>query len=144
MALCAVSSAVIASSSVTSLAPASTITMPSLVPATTRSSLLCLRCGKVGLTMNWPSTRPTRTAATVFSTGISDSASAAPAPVSASTSESFSVSADSTNAITCVSYAQPDGNSGRIGRSMTRLVRVSFSVALPSRLKKPPGMRPDA
>ena len=94
--------------------------------------------------MNWPSTRPTRTAATVFSTGISDSASAAPAPVSASTSESFSVSADSTNAITCVSYAHPDGNSGRIGRSMTRLVRVSFSVALPSRLKKPPGMRPDA
>ena len=50
-----------ASSSVTSLAPASTITMPSLVPATTRSSWLCLRCGKVGLTMNWPSTRPTRT-----------------------------------------------------------------------------------
>ncbi len=27
---------------------------------------------------------------------------------------------------------------------MHRLVSTSFSVALPSRLKKPPGMRPDA
>ena len=62
----------------------------------------------------------------------------------ASTSASFSVSADSTNAMTCVSNDQPAGNSGRIGRSITRLVRVSFSVALPSRLKKPPGMRPEA
>ena len=88
--------------------------------------------------------RPTRTPAIVFSNGISESASAAEAPVMARTSESLSVSADSTKAMTCVSKRQPAGNSGRIGRSMRRLVSVSFSVALPSRLKKPPGMRPEA
>ncbi len=53
-----------------------------------RSRRLSLRSGKVGLTMNLPSMRPTRTPAMVFSSGISDSASAADAPVSASTSES--------------------------------------------------------
>ena len=73
-----------------------------------------------------------------------DSASAAEAPVMASTSESFSVSAESTSAMTCVSRRQPFGNSGRIGRSISRLVSTSFSVGLPSRLKKPPGIRPEA
>ena len=103
-----------------------------------------MRCGKVGLMTYWPSTRPTRTPAIVFSNGISESASAAEAPVIASTSPSCSVSAEITNAMIWVSKCQPAGNSGRIGRSMQRLVSVSFSVALPSRLKKPPGMRPDA
>ena len=36
------------------------------------------------------------------------------------------------------------GNSGRSGRSIRREISVSFSVARPSRLKKPPGMRPPA
>ncbi len=45
-------------------------------------------------------------------------ASAADAPVIASTSVSFSASADSTSAMICVSKRQPDGKSGRIGRSM--------------------------
>ena len=80
----------------------------------------------------------------VLSNGISDSASAAEAPVMARTSVSFWVSADSTSAMICVSWRHPEGNSGRIGRSMTRLVSTSFSAGLPSRLKKPPGMRPDA
>ena len=80
----------------------------------------------------------------VFSNGMSDTASAADAPVIARTSVSFSLSADSTSAMTCVSNRQPDGKSGRIGRSITRLVSTSFSAGLPSRLKKPPGMRPDA
>ena len=48
------------------------------------------------------------------------------------------------SAMICVSYRQPDGKSGRIGRSISRLVRTSFSAALPSRLKNPPGIRPDA
>jgi hypothetical protein len=94
--------------------------------------------------MNASPRSATRTAAIVFSNGISDNASAADAPVMASTSESLSESADSTRAITWVSWRQPDGNSGRSGRSMTRLVSTSFSLGLPSRLKKPPGMRPDA
>ena len=42
IAACAASSASTTCSSVTSFAPASTITRPSLLPATTRSSLLCL------------------------------------------------------------------------------------------------------
>ena len=50
-----------------------------------------------------PLTMPTRTPAIVFSNGISESASAAEAPVIASTSASFSVSADSSSAMICVS-----------------------------------------
>ena len=42
-------------------------------------------------------------------------------------------------------FVPPAGaNSGRMGRSISRLVSTSFSVGLPSRLKKPPGMRPEA
>ncbi len=51
----------------------------------------------------WPSTRPTRTPATVLLNGISEIASAAPAPVMARTSVSWAVSADSTIAMICVS-----------------------------------------
>ena len=64
--------------------------MPSLVPATTRSSVLRFRCSKVGLTMKSPSTKPTRTPASVRLCGMLDNASAAEAPVIASTSESLS------------------------------------------------------
>ena len=39
----------------------------------------------------------------------------------------------------------PPGGKQRTNRAVDqRLVSISFSVALPSRLKKPPGMRPDA
>ena len=93
---------------------------------------------------NSPSTRPTRTPAIVRVNGMLESASAADAPVIASTSLSFSVSAEITSAMICVSWRQPAGNSGRIGRSIRRLVSTSFSLGLPSRLKKPPGIRPDA
>ena len=37
-----------------------------------------------------------------------------------------------------------DRYTGLIGRSIIRLVSTSFSAGFPSRLKKPPGMRPDA
>ncbi len=53
--------------------------------------------------MYLPSMMPTRTPAMIFSTGISESASAADEPVIASTSESFSVSADISSAMICVS-----------------------------------------
>ena len=42
-------------------------------------------------------------------------------------------------AMICVSFRKPSGNSGRIGRSIRRLVRISFSEGRPSRLMKPPG-----
>ena len=45
---------------------------------------------------------------------------------------------------TCTSLKKPSGNSGRIGRSIRRLVRVSCSLGLASRLKKLPGILPAA
>ena len=43
-----------------------------------------------------------------------------------------------------VSLRKPSANNGLTGRSMSREVSVSFSLGRPSRLKKPPGMRPAA
>ena len=120
------------------------MTMAARLPATMRSRSLCLRSGYVGLITNEPSSSPTRTAAMGCAIGMDEMASAADAPVSASTSESFSGSADRSSAMICVSRVHPSGNRGRNGRSIRRLVRTSFSVGLPSRLKNPPGIRPDA
>ena len=44
----------------------------------------------------------------------------------------------------CVSRFQPFGKSGRSGLSIMRAVSVAFSPALPSRLKKLPGILPAA
>ena len=66
-------------------------------------------------------------------------ASAAAAPTMASELGSCSGSAESTMAMIWVSCRKPSGNSGRIGRSIRRLVRISFSEGRPSRLIKPPG-----
>ena len=62
----------------------------------------------------------------------------------ARTSGSFSPSAERTSPTICVSRLNPSGKSGRTGRSIIRAVRISFSVGRPSRLKKPPGIRPAA
>ena len=56
----------------------------------------------------------------------------------------FVLSADSTNAITCVSHLNPSANMGRTGRSICRLVSTSRSLMRPSRLMNPPGNRPPA
>ena len=42
----------------------------------------------------------------------------------------------------CVSWVKPLGKSGRSGRSISREVRISFSVGRPSRLNQPPGDAP--
>jgi hypothetical protein len=68
----------------------------------------------------------------------------AAAALMAITSGSFSLSAEKTSAITCVSLRKPSGKSGRMGRSIWRQVSTSFSLGRPSRLMKPPGMRPPA
>ncbi len=70
--------------------------------------------------------------------------SAALAPIIATMSGSFCWSCASTVQITWVSFLKPAGNNGRIGRSISREVRVSFSAGRPSRLKKPPGILPAA
>ena len=78
------------------LAPASTIMMASRVPETTRSSSDCSSWLVVGLTMNSPSMRPMRTAATGPRKGISLMVSAAEAAMVPRTSGSFSWSVEST------------------------------------------------
>ena len=62
------------SASVTSSAPPSTITIESSEPATTRSMSVYSSCWKVGLRIQLPSTRPTRTAAIGPFHGTVDSA----------------------------------------------------------------------
>jgi hypothetical protein len=46
--------------------------------------------------------------------------------------------------MTWTSFVKPFGQSGRMGRSIMRAVRIAFSVGRPSRLKKPPGIFPAA
>ena len=79
--------------------------------------------------------KPTRAAPIGPLNGAPDSVSAADEATSARMSGSFSRSCDSVVTITCVSLRQPSANSGRIGRSIRRETRVSFSVGRPSRLK---------
>ena len=71
-------------------------------------------------------------------------AKAAEVPIKAAISVSFCLSAETTVQITCTSFMNPLGNKGRIGRSIKRLVKVSFSEGRASRLKKPPGILPTA
>ena len=70
--------------------------------------------------------------------------SAALAPLTPRMSGSLSRSADSTMAWIWTSARYPSGNRGRMGRSMQRMVRISFVVGRPSRLKNPPGILPAA
>ncbi len=44
----------------------------------------------------------------------------------------------------CVSLLNPEGQSGRIGRSISRAVKVAVSLGRPSLLMKPPGNLPAA
>ena len=84
----------------------------------------------------------TRTAPTGPRNGSGEIASAAEAPLIARMSCGTIMSADSTVQMTCTSFLKPFGHSGRIGRSIMRAVSVARSEALPSRLKKPPGILP--
>ena len=74
--------------------------------------------------------------------GTPDRVNAAEAPSMARISGSISGSIDITVAITWTSFLNPAGNSGLIGRSVSRQVKIAFSEGRPSRLKKPPGIRP--
>jgi hypothetical protein len=76
--------------------------------------------------------------------GASEMARAAEAAVPARTSASFSPSWLMTQTWIWTSSMKPSGKSGRIGRSIIRMVRISFSFGRPSRLRKPPGNLPAA
>jgi hypothetical protein len=65
--------------------------------------------------------------------GMSEHAKAADAPLTIKISDSFSPSAEKKMPITCTSFLNPLGNSGRKGRSYSRDVKISFSEGFPSR-----------
>ena len=77
-------------------------------------------CWKVGLRIQLPSTRPTRTAASGPFHGTVERLSAAEAATTPRMSASFSWSAESTVTKTCTSFLNPSGKSGRIERSISR------------------------
>ena len=128
----------------TSLAPASIMTTFLAVETTVTSISETLACSSSGLTTSLPSTRPIFTAPTGPFQGMSEMARAAEVPMRAAISGEQSRSTLMTVAIMATSLRKSPGNRGRMGRSMTRLVRMPFSPGRPSRRMKEPGMRPTA
>ena len=126
----------------TSFAPASIMTTFLPVETTVTSRSLTLRCSELGLSTSSPFTRPTLSAPTGPFQGISEMASAAEVPIRAAISGEQSWSTLMTVAMMETSLRKSEGKSGRMGRSMTRLVRMPFSPGRPSRRLKEPGMRP--
>ena len=59
-------------------------------------------------------------------------------------SPSFCLSEASTKLWIWISSRNHSGNCGRMGRSMSRAVRISLVVGRPSRLRNPPGNLPAA
>ena len=102
------------------------------------------RSSSLGLTTKLPSTLPIRTAPTGVGNGMWEIISAAEAPFIARMSYGLTWSTEIGIATSWVSYRQPLGNSGRIGRSIRRAESVAFSPARPSRLKNEPGIFPAA
>ena len=102
---CASSKASRIVSSGISSAPASTIVSASFVPTTIRSSVLSSLSisASVGLTTNWPSRRPIRTAPTGPRKGSGETISAADAPLMQRMSCAVTRSADSVVQTTCTS-----------------------------------------
>ncbi len=141
---CATFNASTTSASEISSEPPSTIRIESAEPLTTRSSVENSSCWKVGLRIQFPSTRPTRTAASGPFHGTVERVSAAEAATTPRMSASFSWSADSTVTKTCTSFLNPSGKSGRMDRSIRRAARISSSDGRPSRLRNPPGILPAA
>ena len=129
-------------SSLSSLAPASTIMMASLVPATYRLRSETLRSSSLGMSTYSPLTRPTRTAPVGPFHGISLTAIATEEPIMAGISGWTSCSMERMVTTTCTSLRMALLNSGRRGRSIRRQVSVALSVGRPSRLMKPPGILP--
>jgi len=114
----------------------------SRVPATTTWMSERSSCSTVGLMTNRPSTRPTMTPPIGPLNGMSEMESAAEVPIMAEISGEQSWSTLMTMSTICTSFRKPSGNSGRIGRSVSRLARIALSLGRPSRLMNPPGILP--
>ena len=120
------------------------MTILSMVAATVRARSLFLRCSCVGFRTISPSTRPTCTPPMGPFQGISDTAVTSEAPIIPAISGLQSGSRLMTVMVMQTSLRISLGNSGRMGRSTTRLVRMARSPGRPSRRMKLPGMRPAA
>ena len=96
------------------------------------------------MTTYWPSTYPIRTAPTGPSKGTELIETAAEEATIAVMSPSKVGSAAMIIVWIWISSRKPSGNSGRMGRSIIRMVRISLLVGRPSRLKNPPGNLPAA
>ena len=130
------------SSSLTSLAPASTILIASFVPATVRSISDSSNSLTVGLIINLPFILPTLTPAIGPSKGTLLIDVARDDPSIAVSSGELSGSTDKIVFTTCTSFLKSSGNKGRIGLSIILAASVAFSVGLPSLLINPPGILP--
>ena len=144
MASMAAFSAPIMSCSDTSFISPSTIMMFSAEAPTMMSMSASFICSKVGLMTYSPPMRATRTSLIGHSKGISEQANAVEAAKPARASGWSTPSADKSITLTYTSAWKLEGKSGRSTRSTRRDVRISLSLALPSRLVKPPGKRPAA
>ena len=102
------------------------------------------RCSAVGLITYSPSTYPTETPEIGPFHGISEMDRAAEVPTMAAISGEQSGSTDMTVHTTDTSFLISLGNRGRIGRSMTREVRMALSLGRPSLFRKEPGILPTA
>ena len=135
-------------SNITSLgissAPASIITIFSLVPATVKWSLDSLLCSSVGLIINSLFIYPTWTAAVGPPQGISEIDNAADVPIFAHTSGDATGSTDSTVLVTHTSFLKSAGNKGLIGLSIALDTKIALSDGFPSLLLKLPGILPTA
>ncbi len=132
------------SASLTSLAPASTIRMASLVPATTTDISEAFCSSIPGLMTNLPSTLPTLTPPIGPWKGVGETDSAIDAPFMATSDGSTPGSTDSTVATICTSFLNPSGKRGLMGLSIILPARIAASLGRPSRLMKPPGILPAA
>ena len=132
------------SSSDTSFAPASIITTFFSEAATVSSSTLSFLSSAVGLMMNLSPIIPTNAPPIGPFHGISEMERAMDAPIIAVISGEQSGSTLITVRVRATSLRRSFGKRGRIGRSITRLVRIAFSPGLPSLLVKLPGILPTA
>ena len=128
----------------TSFISPSTIMMLSFEAPTMMSMSALFICSKVGSTTYSPFTRATRTSDMGHSNGMSEHASAHEAAKPARASGWSTPSAEKRMMLTNTSAWKSAGKRGRKARSTKRQVRISLSLALPSRFVKPPGKRPAA
>ena len=120
------------------------MTMESAEPLTTRSMVENSSCWNVGLRIQFPSTRPTRTARERTVPGDCGQRQRGGSGQHAEDVRIIFLVGRQHGHEDLDSFLNPSGNSGRIERSISRLARISLSEGRPSRLMNPPGILPAA